>query len=91
MANKLFAIIRTMPDDVLADFRDAIQQDIKSRRASGREFTSLFRLFSVAALELELRRKARSSFGAGGGNMRADKSYIIRPLHIGNRKYWSTF
>lgn len=57
MANKLFAIIRAMPDNVLADFRGALSNDIQSRKARGREYTSMRRLLGVAALESEIRKR----------------------------------
>lgn len=57
MSNKTFAIIRAMPDNVLADFRASLSYDIESRKARGREYTSLRRLLGVAALELAIRAR----------------------------------
>ncbi len=66
MKNKLFEIIRAMPYDQLSKFHEAVQTDIRNRRAHGREYTSLFRLLSVSALELEIRNRT-GAFGLGGG------------------------
>lgn len=57
MANAVFSIIRALPDDALSEFRAGVIRDIASRRRRKREYTSLRRYLSVAALELEYRQR----------------------------------
>lgn len=60
MRNQVYATIRHLPDDALQQFRAGIACDIESRKRRGREYTSLRRYLSVAALEMEIRgRRAR--------------------------------
>lgn len=77
MGNKVFKVIRGMPDNMLFEFRAALAQDIKSRRARGREFTSLQILHSCAALESEIRAQRRSFcyYGGRGSSYAADLGF----------------
>lgn len=52
-----FAHIRSLPTENLKQFRIGLLNDIKARRAHGREYTSLMRYLGVATLELQIRQR----------------------------------